>query len=118
MGEQRISRYAVTQESNGSVKELVRQDPWTIGYMSMGLAGGLKSLSIAHVEPKRENVLADEHGVRKYKLVRPFLFVTRKGQPVSQGAMKYIRFVLSPRGGEMLEKEGLIAPRQTAGNHS
>jgi phosphate transport system substrate-binding protein len=117
MGEARISRRAVTQESNGAVKELVRNDPASIGYMSMGLAGELKNLSIAHARPTRQNVLPDSKGQRKYSLVRPFLFVTRKGAPMPTGAKRFVDFVLSPRGGAMLEKEGLVAPRETGQSH-
>jgi ABC-type phosphate transport system substrate-binding protein len=91
----------------------VRHDPATIGYMSMGLAGELKSLSIDGSEPTRQNVLLDKSGHRKYPLVRPFLFVTGKGATMSAGARKFVDFVMSPRGGVMLEKEGLVAPRET-----
>lgn len=113
MGDERISRRAVTQESNGSVKELVRHDTASIGYMSMGLAGELKSLSIAGAQPTRANVLPDPSGHRKYPLVRPFLFVTRKGEPMAVQSRRFVDFVMSARGGAMMEKEGLIAPRET-----
>lgn len=106
MGEDRIGRRSVTQESNGSVKELVRHDPWSIGYMSMGLTGELKRLSIDGSEPTSANVIAGS-----YPLVRPFLLVTRKGEGLSEPARRFVEFVMSPRGGAMLEKEGLVAPR-------
>jgi phosphate transport system substrate-binding protein len=102
MGKARISRAALVQESNGAVKELVRGDRAAIGYMSLGLVGGeLKTLPIDGQEPTAENVLAG-----KYKLARPFLFVT-KGAPTPE-ARKFIDFVLSPEGQKTLEGEGLI----------
>lgn len=99
---EKISRAALTQESNGSVKELVKGDRAAIGYMSLGLVGKeLKSVLIDGVEPTAENVLAG-----KYKLARPFLFVTR-GAPGLE-AQRYIDFVLSPEGQKILESEGLV----------
>ncbi len=105
MGKARISRAALVQESNGAVKELVRGDPAAIGYMSLGLVGGeLKTLPIDGQEPTAENVLAG-----RYKLARPFLFVT-KGAPTPQ-AQKFIDFVLSAEGQKTLEGEGLTRAR-------
>lgn len=102
MGKARISRSALTQESNGAVKELVRGDPAAIGYMSLGLVGDeIKALPIEGASPTAENVLA-----RQYRLARPFLFVT-KGKPRPE-AQKFVDFVLSPEGQRMLESEGLI----------
>jgi phosphate transport system substrate-binding protein len=105
MRKARISRKALTQESNGSVKELVKHDPCAIGYMSLGLVGDeLKALRIDGV-PAVEAEVQSGH----YPLVRPFLFVT-KGPPVP-GAQQFIDFVLSPRGQQMLAKEGLVGAR-------
>jgi phosphate transport system substrate-binding protein len=105
MRKARISRKALTQESNGSVKELVKHDPCAIGYMSLGLVGDeLKALRIDGV-PALEAEVQSGH----YPLVRPFLFVT-KGPPVP-GAQQFIDFVLSPRGQRMLAKEGLVGAR-------
>jgi len=105
MGKVRIAREALTQESNGSVKELVRSDPAAIGYMSLGLVGGeLRAVDVDGAAPTSANVLAG-----KYPLVRPFLFVT-KGKP-SEKAQAFIDFVLSPEGQKMLENEGLVRAR-------
>jgi phosphate transport system substrate-binding protein len=105
MHKTRISRRALTQESNGAVKELVRHDPCAIGYMSLGLVGGeLKAVQVDGVEPTARQVVA-----LRYPLVRPFLFVTTG--PPSPRAQAFIDFVLSPDGQAMLAKEGLVGAR-------
>jgi phosphate transport system substrate-binding protein len=102
MHKTRISRKALTQESNGSVKELVKNDPCGIGYMSLGLVGDeLRALHVGGVAPTVEEVTAG-----RYPLVRPFLFVTRG--PPSLKAQAFIDYVLSPEGQRMLVKEGLV----------
>lgn len=102
MSKERISPHALTQESNGAVKELVKGDRAAIGYMSLGLVcGELKALKIDGAEPTGENVLAGA-----YKLARPFLFVTEgRPKPRAQG---FIEFVLSAEGQRLLETEGLV----------
>ncbi|HEX2970841.1 MAG TPA: phosphate ABC transporter substrate-binding protein [Tepidisphaeraceae bacterium] len=102
MGKARISRKALTQESNGSVKELVKHDPCAIGYMSLGLVGlDLKALQVDGVSATSDEVLA-----KHYPLVRPFLFVT-KGEP-NERSRSFIGYVMSPAGQKLLEKEGLV----------
>jgi phosphate transport system substrate-binding protein len=102
MDKDRVDRRALTQESNGAVRELVSTDPYAIGYMSLGLVGDrAKALAIDGVKPSDQTVRAGQ-----YPLVRPFLFVLR-GQP-TPAAQSYIDFVLSSPGQALLEKEGLI----------
>lgn len=102
MGEARFAESAITQESNGTVKELVKNDARAIGYMSLGLVHGeVKALSVDGVRPTVDEVLSG-----KYPLVRPFLFVV-KDKP-SEAAQRFIDFVLSPPAQAMLEKEGLV----------
>jgi len=102
MGSSRIAGSAMTQESNGAVRELVIHDPAAIGYMSLGLVGKeLKTLTVDGVVPSAADVI---NGT--YPLVRPFLFVV-KDTP-GEGAQRFIDFVLSDRGQQMLEKEGLV----------
>jgi len=98
----RISRKALTQESNGSVKELLKHDPCGVGYMSLGLIGGeLKALEMDGVPALPEEVRSG-----RYPLVRPFLFLLR-GTPKAD-VRQFIDFVLSPEGQKMLNKEGLL----------
>jgi len=102
MGDARIAASALTQESNGAVKELVKNDPGAIGYMSLGLVhGDLKALTVGGVKANAEDVINGS-----YPLVRPFLFVV-KGAP-GAAAQRFIDFVLSPPAQAMLEKEGLV----------
>ncbi|HQM47264.1 MAG TPA: phosphate ABC transporter substrate-binding protein [Candidatus Hydrogenedentes bacterium] len=102
MGKERISRRALTQESNGAVKELVKGDPAAIGYMSLGLVGHeLKTVLVDGIQPSSANVLAGS-----YKLARPFLFVT-KGT-LRPEAQRFFDYVLSPESQKILETEGLV----------
>jgi phosphate transport system substrate-binding protein len=102
MAKERISRRALTQESNGAVKELVKGDLAAIGYMSLGLVGReLKAVQVDGVEPTSANVLAGT-----YKLARPFLFVT-KGS-IGPEARGFFDYVLSPESQKTLETEGLV----------
>ena len=101
----RISRKAMTQESNGAVKELIVNDRFAVGYMSLGLVQGqLRMVSVNGVVPSRETVV-----LKTYPLVRPFLFVVT-GEP-SPPTAAFIEFVLSSQGQAMLEKEGLVSVR-------
>lgn len=102
MGKDRISRSALTQESNGAVKELVKGDPAAIGYMSLGMVGSeLKTVRVDGVDPTAVNVLAGT-----YKLARPFLFIT-KGE-IRPEARRFFDYVISPKGQDTLEAEGLV----------
>ena len=103
MGNERIAGRALTQESNGAVKELVKGDPAAIGYMSLGLVGkDLKAVAMDGIQPTVENVLAG-----RYSLVRPLLFVT-KGT-ANAAAQKFIDYVLSSQGQSLLASEGLVS---------
>lgn len=102
MEKDRIARVALTQESNGAVKELVKGDPAAIGYMSLGLVSKeIKAVRVDGVEPTAENVLSGS-----YKLARPFLFVTQ-GE-LRPAARHFFYYVLSPEGQKSLESEGLV----------
>jgi phosphate transport system substrate-binding protein len=105
MGDERISRRALTQESNGAVQELVKGDPAGIGYMSLGLVGKeLKSVAVEGAQPSVENVLAG-----RYDLVRPLLFVTKGA--ANPTAQRFVDFVLSAEGQSLLATEGLVRAR-------
>jgi phosphate transport system substrate-binding protein len=104
MGKTPVSRKAIVQESNGSVKELVKYDPAAVGYMSLGLVGTeLKAVNVDGIEPSAAQVSSG-----KYKLSRPFLFIMKTGAAPRQEARDFIDFVLSEQGQKILESEGLV----------
>jgi phosphate transport system substrate-binding protein len=98
----RVVRTAINQDSNGAIKELVKNDPYSIGFMSLGLVTDeLKAIRVNGV-----NATADAVVAGTYPLVRPFLFITQG--PPSSRAQKFIDFVLSDHGQQILEREGLV----------
>lgn len=97
-----ISRRALTQESNGAVRELVKGDRSAIGYISLCMVSHeLKALLIDGEAPTLENI---QQGL--YTLIRPFLFVTQ-GE-VAPTTNRFFEYILSPEGQAVLEKEGLV----------
>ncbi|MCJ7611080.1 MAG: substrate-binding domain-containing protein, partial [Candidatus Aminicenantes bacterium] len=102
----RITRYAIVEDSNGTVREIVSNDPFAIGYISLGLVNArVKALSLDGVTAAEETIVRGE-----YRLVRPFLFLT-KGFP-ARSAKDFIDFVLSAEGQALIQKEGLIPVKE------
>ena len=97
-----LTPMALVQDSNGSVREIVANDPYAIGYISMGLVDSrVKALSVDGIAPTRQNVKS-----RNYKLVRRFLLVTKGLKPGS--CQDFVNFILSGTGQSLLESEGLV----------
>jgi phosphate transport system substrate-binding protein len=102
MDKQEITPAALVQDSNGSVREIVAGDPYSLGYISAGLVDlRVKALVIDGVLPTQENI--KNH---TYKLVRRFLLVSRDKPTGSCEA--FVNFVLGPDGQKILESEGLV----------
>ncbi len=102
MGKREIDDGIMVQDSNGSVKEVVATDPYAIGYISLGLVDNrVKPLIIDGVMPSVETIK-----LGKYKIVRPFLYITN-GE-LDEKSQRFVTFVLSKDGQNILKKEGLI----------
>ena len=102
MGKGEITPAALVQDSNGSVREIVAGDPYSIGYISAGLVDNrVKALAIDGVLPTRDNI--KNH---TYKLTRRFLLVSRAAPAGS--CKDFVDFVLGPQGQGILEAEGLV----------
>jgi phosphate transport system substrate-binding protein len=95
---------ALRQGSNGAIRQIVAEDPNAIGYISLGIVDQtVKALSIDGVQPATTNVES-----KRYKLVRPFLFVWRKDHPLGPVASGFVKYVMSAEGQEELAKSGLV----------
>jgi len=105
MGKVRIFRGAITEDSNGTVREIVARDPAAIGFLSLGLVNDqVRALAL-------DGAAANDANIRNksYRLVRPFLFLNR-GEPTGL-ARQFVDFVLSDEGQALIAKEGLLAIR-------
>jgi phosphate transport system substrate-binding protein len=99
-----IATLALRQGSNGAIRQIVAQDPNAIGYISLGIVDPtVKALAIDSVEPSVVHVDAGT-----YKLVRPFLLVWRKGQPLSPLGDAFVGYVMGTEGQNELMKAGLV----------
>lgn len=102
MGDTKVSVGALRQDSNGAVRVIVNGDPNAVGYISLGIMGGLvKPVALDGVAPTVEASVAGE-----YFLVRPFLF-TWLGE-LSDPAQHFVDYCLSPEAQAILSLEGLI----------
>lgn len=102
MKQDRIFPGAVVEDSNGTVREIVAGDPNSVGYISLGLVNEqVKAVRLDGIKPSREEIDAG-----RYRLVRPFLFVT-KG-PAGPAVQQFIDFVLSAEGQKLVTEEGLL----------
>ncbi|MHB0878301.1 MAG: phosphate ABC transporter substrate-binding protein [Anaerolineae bacterium] len=99
---QRITDLALRQDSNGAVRVIVSSDKAAIGYMSLGIIGGVVTpVALDGVVPTVEAALAGQ-----YLLVRPFLFVF--SQAPGGEARAFLDYCLSLEGQDTLQHEGLI----------
>jgi len=105
MDNRRITPRAIVQDSNGSVRQLVSGDPFSIGFISLGLVDigerPVKALRIDNVAATKNNVLNGD-----YSLYRSFLFVALE-KPTGN-VMQFIDFIRSPEGQKIMSDEGLI----------
>jgi len=102
MGHDLISLENLVQDSNGAVLELVAQDSHAIGYISFGIVNTrVKAVAIDNIAPTEENFVG-----KRYKLIRPFLFVFRE-EPTGL-SKSFVDYVLGEEGQHLLKLEGLI----------
>jgi len=102
MQKEEISDEALVQDSNGSVREIIANNPQAIGYISFGIVNHqVKVLAVNSILPNLTTIKNN-----RYTLTRPFIFVF-PSQPTDL-ARRFIDFVLSKEGQKILEKEGLV----------
>jgi len=97
-----LTKDAIIQDSNGTIRETVVMDANAIGYLSHGLLNEkLKAVTVHGVACTTEEVVAG-----RYPIVRPVYLLT-KGEPT--GACKaFIDYVCSEEGQKTIKDSGLI----------
>jgi phosphate transport system substrate-binding protein len=97
-----LTKDAIIQDSNGTVRETVINDVNAIGYLSHGLINEkIKPLSVNGIASTTEEIIKGN-----YILVRP-IFLLTKDAP-KEKIKDFIDYILSSNGQEILKANGLI----------
>lgn len=96
---------AIVQDSNGTIRETVANDPKAVGYLSHGLLNE----KIRAVAVNGAHCTNEEIGSGAYLLVRPMYLLTR-GEPAGE-VRAFVDYVLSFEGQATLEASGLLRAR-------
>lgn len=100
-----LARKAIVQDSNGTIRETVAQDPNAIGYLSHGLVNErVKQVKVGGALATTEDIQSGA-----YRLVRPVFLLTRENPGETVEAL--IAYILSPAGQRTIQDSGLIAVR-------
>lgn len=100
-----LTRDALIQDSNGTIRETVANDANAVGYLSHGLLNSkIKAVTIDGQECTNESIAGG-----KYSLVRP-IYLLVKGPP--HGEIKeFIDYILAEPGQKTIAENGLIPAR-------
>jgi len=97
-----LTKEAIIQDSNGTVRETVINDVNAIGYLSHGLINEkIKPVTINGIPCTTDEIIKG-----RYILVRPIFFLT-KGAPRDK-IKDFIDYILSNQGQETIKSNGLI----------
>ncbi|MEI8611395.1 phosphate ABC transporter substrate-binding protein [Enterovibrio norvegicus] len=99
-----ISQRAQVGNGNGVVKTIVANNPFAIGYISLGsIDESLKAIQIDGVTPTEQSVASGD-----YPVARPFLVLSKDGKP-SPAAEKFLDWVVSVDGQKIVMNEGYVS---------
>ncbi|MDD1794595.1 phosphate ABC transporter substrate-binding protein [Enterovibrio sp. ZSDZ42] len=98
-----ISQRAQVGNGNGVVKTIVANNPFAIGYISLGsIDTSLKAVKVNGVSPTSEAVAA---GI--YQVARPFLVLNKVGNP-SPEAEEFLTWIMSADGQKIVSNQGYV----------
>ena len=92
--------------STGAVIEAVRTTPGAIGYASLSAVKdqeGITVLTVGGVAPSEETVLDGTYAIQ-----RPFVFVTRSDEALSDAAQAFFDFATSTDANDLIAKAGAV----------
>ena len=97
-----ITPRAQVGNGNGMVKTIVANNPYAIGYISLGsVDDSLSALSVDGVKPTSESIAVGE-----YAIARPFIVLTKSN--VAPQAIQFIDYILSDKGQQLVAEQGYI----------
>ncbi len=102
VGDLLLTKEAIVQDSNGTIRETVANDPNAVGYLSHGLLNEkIKAVTIDGVACTNEAIQSNQ-----YALARPIFLLTRvEPMPDTQA---FIDYILSAEGQQTIQSSGLI----------
>ncbi|WP_394132190.1 phosphate ABC transporter substrate-binding protein [Shewanella maritima] len=87
---------------NGMIKTIVANNPYAIGYISLGsVDDSLRALSVNGVEATDSNIAAGD-----YQIARPFIALINDDAPES--AQTFLEYIMSNDGQHIVAEEGYI----------
>ena len=99
-----ISQRAQVASGNGQLKTIVANNPFAIGYISLGSVDtSVKALAIDQHKPSLATIKSGE-----YSIQRPFLVVYKEGRP-SAAALNFLTWVNSAEGQQIVADKGFIS---------
>jgi len=105
MDKKRISPRALVVASNGAMVQTVAGNPAAIGYIGIGyLNDSVKAIAVGGIEGTPKTALDGSYPISRY------LFMFTQGWPTGT-ALKFINFVLSDAGQEIVASTGFIPVR-------
>ncbi|MDY6321971.1 MAG: phosphate ABC transporter substrate-binding protein [Succinivibrio sp.] len=97
-------KYRQELTSTGDVITTVSQNPNAIGYASLSaVSKKIKVVTVGGVAPSEDTVKDGS-----YKVQRPFVFATKKGQKLSADAQKFFDYALSAENKPLYDKAGVV----------
>ncbi len=99
-----ISQKAQVASGNGQLKTLVANNPYAIGYISLGsVDNSVKPLAIDGVKASIKAIKNGTYGVQ-----RPFLVLYKNGRP-SKSALAFLNWIKTPEAQSIVSKKGYIS---------
>jgi phosphate transport system substrate-binding protein len=107
LGNEKMSPRVRMLESSMAELETVANTPYSIAYFGIGYVDqSVKVVFVNGIMPTKQNILS-----YKYPLSRPlFIFIdVSKGWPEEGPVAEFVRFVMSAKGQQLVEKAGFVA---------
>ncbi|PKF63306.1 phosphate ABC transporter substrate-binding protein [Psychromonas sp. psych-6C06] len=97
-----ITPTAQVGNGNGMVKTIVANNPYAIGYISLGsVDDSLRALSVDGATPNAKTIASGD-----YSIARPFIVLVKEN--VAPQATQFIEYILSNDGQQVVEEQGYI----------